>query len=201
MQTIELQRRWGLMESDVERIREAISGTFGYRQSRIVRDFRRKVIGVEPISPWEFIHNIVTNQGINSFLSVYLDAATQITSWNVVVFKTNTTPLATHTYASPGYTEVDTADVDEAIRQVWTGGSASGQSIDNSASPAVYTGDAAFTAYGSALVGGGSAPTTLADTAGGGTLYSSGLYSSSKAMDVDVQLEITYTFTGADDGV
>lgn len=201
MKTIELQRRHGLLLSDVERIREMFGGVFGCRRRKIVRDWKKRILRIEEIEDWGFVHNIVTNQGINSALNVQLHGDTQITTWYIALSKTNTTPLSTHTYASPGYTEADGTDLDEAVRQAWVEAAASGQSITNAASPAVYTGDGTFTSYGSSLVGGGTDPTVLANTAGGGTLWASALFSSSKAMALDVQLQITYAFTGADDGV
>ena len=201
MQTIELQRKWDLTLSEVEKLRRKYGGSFGTQRHKIVRDFRRRILRVEPMELVTLHKNIVTNQGLNNVLTGYLDGGTQIATWYVTLSSTNTTPLSTHTYSSPGYTEITTTNVDEAVRQAWTGGTAASQSIDNSAAPAVYIGDNAFTAYGAALVGGGSSPTVLANTAGGGILYASALFSSAKAMDVDVQLSTTYTFTSADDGV
>lgn len=201
MQTIELQRKWGMMESDVERMRRAFGGTFGVMRRKIVRDYGKRILRIEQMEDWGYSRNIVTNQGLNALLGIMLHADTQITTWYVALSKTNTTPLSTHTYASPGFTEVTTTNVDEATRQAWVEAAAASQSITNSASPAVYIGDDTFTAYGCALVGGGSAATTIGDTAGGGTMYCSALFGTSKSMALDVQLQITYTLTAADDGV
>lgn len=143
--------------------------------------------------------NIVTNQGLNYILTAALDGGTQITAWYVVLSTTNTTPLATHTYASPGFTEA-TTQVSETVRQAWTGGTVSSQSVDNSASPATYTAGTTVTMYGAALVGGGTAATTKGNTAGGGTLYAFSLFGSSKAMSSTDTIDVTYTFTQADDG-
>lgn len=201
MKTLELQRRWNMSLSDVERLRESLSGTFGVQRIKRVRDYRGKIIELYPMEEPQFIHNIVTNEGLNHALSALLDGGTQIATWYVTLSTTNTTPLATHTYAAPGYTEITTANVDEATRQAWTGGTVASQTVNNSAAPAVYIGDNSFTAFGASLVGGGSDPTTLANTAGGGTLWASGLFSTAKVVDVDVQLSTTYTFNSLDDGV
>jgi len=201
MQTIDVQRNHDLTATEVEVWRRLVGGSFGVRRNKIVRNFGKRVLRVEPMEEWSRHWNIVTNQGLNSLLNVHLHGDTQITTWYVALSKTNTTPLSTHTYAAPGFTEVATSNVDEATRQAWVEAAASGQSITNAASVATYIGDDTFTAYGCGLVGGGSAPTTIADTAGGGTLYCSALFSSSKAMAVDVALQITYALTAADDGV
>lgn len=201
MKNGDLQRKYDLSARELGERRLLLGGMFGIRRSKIVRNYGKRIIGIEILEDWEYTHNIVTNQGLDSVLNIMLHASTQITTWYVALSKTNTTPLSSHTYAAPGYTEVTTSNVDEAIRQAYVEGAASSQSITNGASPAVYIGDDAFTAYGCALVGGGTNPTVLGDTASGGTLFCSALFSSSKAMDVDVQLQITYVITAADDGV
>lgn len=146
----------------------------------------------------EHVHNLVTNEGLNHILDVILHGSTQITTWYVAPFNTNTTILATHTYASPGYTE--TSNYDEATRQAYNEAAASGQSITNSANKATITCSASETVYGCGLVGGGSAATTKADTAGGGTLLCAVQFSASRAVVDNDTLEITYTISAADDG-
>lgn len=145
--------------------------------------------------------NIVTNQGINYILDAGLSGGTQITAWKVAVFKTDTTPAAGHTYASPSYTEIADADVDENARQAFTDAGVSGQSLSNTASPAVYTFAGTITAYGASIVGGGSGAATIADTGGGGTYYAGSQYAAEKDMTDDDTLTTTYTLGGADDGV
>lgn len=143
-------------------------------------------------------HNLVTNQGLNHILDVILHGSTQITAWYVALFESNTTILATHTYAAPGFTE--STAYDEATRPAYNEAAASGQSITNSANKATFTISDSKTIYGAALVGGGSAPTTKGDAAGGGTLLCAVQFASSRAVLDDDTLEVTYTLTGADDG-
>lgn len=217
-QLYEKMARRGLDPVAIEALRRAVSGHFRveHRRSESLVGYdshelrERSKLGMMPrihrVAPLvllsrEWVPNIVTNEGLNHLLDATLSAATQITAWYVAVSKSNTTPLATHTYAAPGYTEIAGTDVDETTRQAWTDAGPSSQSITNSASPAVYTAKTNVTAYGSSLVGGGSAPTTLANTAGGGKLYSSSLYASSKALVDNDTLTITYTLGSADDGV
>jgi hypothetical protein len=147
----------------------------------------------------EETRNLVTNEGLDAALDIMFHADTQITTWYVAVFNTNTTILATHTYAAPGYTE--STNYDEANRQAYVEAAASGQSITNSANKATLTMNATETIYGAALVGGGSGATTKGDTAGGGKLWCAAQFASSKNVDSGDTLEITYTLTSADDGV
>lgn len=201
MKTIELQRKHGLTLADVETWRRALSRTFAFRRLQVVRDFRSRILRVEQLDDWVLQPNLVVNEGIDTCLDVHLSGATQITAWKVAVWKTNTTVLATHTYASPGYTECTTGNLDEATRQAWTDAGVSSHALTNAAAPAVYTGDDSHTIYGAAIVGGGSAASTLADAAGGGKMHASANFGSGKVMDVDVQLQITYILNNADDGV
>ncbi len=143
-------------------------------------------------------HNLVTNEGLDSLLDVYLHAATQITTWYVAPFETDTTILATHTYAVPGYTE--STAYSEGTRQEYEEAAASGQSITNSANKASLSINATKTMYGVGLVGGGSAPTTKGNTAGGGTLFCAVQFATARAVISGDTLEITYTLTSADDG-
>ena len=146
----------------------------------------------------EDVHNLVTNQGLDSILNVYLDAATQITTWYCVIFESNSTPDAGWTYATPTYTELQTYD--EATRPEYKEAASSSQSVTNSANKAVFTISATKTLYGAALVGGGSAATTKADTAGGGTLLCAAKFASSRSVVDNDVCNLTYTFSAADDG-
>lgn len=147
----------------------------------------------------EKVHNLVTNQGLNAILDIMLHATTQITAWYVAIFETDTTILATHTYAAPGYTE--STAYTEGTRPAYNEAAASGQSITNSANKASFAINATKTIYGAALVGGGSAASTKADTAGGGTLLCAVKFSSSRSVISGDTLQVTYTVTSADDGV
>ncbi|MCP4149798.1 MAG: hypothetical protein GY757_18785 [bacterium] len=146
----------------------------------------------------EVTKNLVTNEGLDHILDVILHAATQITTWYLAPFETNTTILATHTYAVPGYTE--STAYSEGTRQEYEEAAASSQSITNSANKASLSINATKTMYGAALVGGGSAATTKGNTAGGGTLLCAAQFSSAKAVESGDTLEITYTVSAADDG-
>jgi hypothetical protein len=143
-------------------------------------------------------HNLVTNEGLNKLLDVMLHGATQITPWYCVISETNTTPAAGMTYASPSFTE--TTAYDEATRPEYNEAAASSQSITNLANKAQFTVNATKTLYGAGLVGGGSAPSTKGNTAGGGALLCYALFASSRSVADDDIVNLTYTISAADDG-
>jgi hypothetical protein len=103
----------------------------------------------------------------------------------------NITPLATHTAAVPGVTEIDTDDVAEAVRETFNANAASGQSIDNVAGPvSQYTADQTFTMFGMELIGGGTS--AFGNTAG--TLWAQNLLAPSRPMVALDTLDMVYTF-------
>jgi len=144
-------------------------------------------------------HNIITNQGLDHILNTELHAGTAITTWYCTLVETNTTPAATMTYAVPTYTE--STAYDETTRPEYVEAASSSQSVTNSASKAVFTISATKTMYGASLVGGGTAASTKADTAGGGTLLCYALFSASRAVVDNDVINLTYTVSAADDGV
>ena len=141
--------------------------------------------------------NLCTDEGINYYLDAAFSGATAITSWYVALFEDNHTPAAGDTYAVPGYTE--STAYDEANRPGWQEAGVSSKTITNSANKASFTMNASKTIYGASLVGGGSAPQTKGDTAGGGTLFGMAQFSSgSKPVVDDDILKVTITITGSD---
>lgn len=193
METLELQRKWDCTAQEVEVMRRAFGGGFTTQMGHMVQKDGLWVN--EHTSDLEYHRNIVTNEGLNSVLDVYLNAATQITVWYLTGFTDNITPLATHTAAVPGTTELTTVNVAEAVRETYNANAASGQSIDNVAGPvAQYIADASFTFWGAQLFGGGTS--AFGNTAG--VLWSSSLLGSSKSMVALDTIDLTYTFTAAD---
>jgi len=146
------------------------------------------------IKSQEIVDNLVTNEGINYALNASMHGGTQISDWYVAPWKTNTAVSATNTYASPGNTEA--TEYGESTRQAWAEGAAASQSITN-ATAATITANASVTIYGLGIVGGGSAATTKADAAGGGTLFSTALFASSKSLSNGETLDLTYTLNGS----
>jgi hypothetical protein len=144
-------------------------------------------------------HNIITNEGLDHILNVILHGTTAIGTWYCALVETNTSPAAGLTYATPSFTE--STAYDEATRPAYVEAAASSQSITNAASKAVFTISGTKTIYGAALVGGGSAPTTKGDAAGGGTLLCYGLASPSRSVVDNDIINLTYAIGAADDGV
>lgn len=147
----------------------------------------------------EKAHNIITNEGLDAILDIMLHGSTQITTWYCTLVESDTAPAAGMTYATPTYTE--STSYDEATRPEYEEAAASSQSTTNSANKATFTISATKTMYGASLVGGGSAPTTKGNTAGGGTLFCYAKFSSSRGVVDDDIINLTYTVDAADDGV
>jgi len=204
MRTIDLQRKWDLTAAEVEAIREKHSGTFGARTGRTFTRGRGKLIW-EPTSEWETVPNIVTNQGLDTILDVMFSGGSQIAAanWVVIAFKSDTTPAAGTTYATPVFTEITGSDVSETVREAWTDGGVSSQSVDNSGAVATYTAAGALTLYGAAIAGAPSAaPTTFGDTAASNAIiYAAAKFATSKVLASSDTIDITYTLNAADDGV
>jgi hypothetical protein len=169
----------------------------GYTERAAVRGlWHVRCIGADGHEKWEENYeNLVVNTGLSYLLQAGLDNQTQITAWYVGLTSATPTIAAGDTMAShAGWTEFTAYD--EAARQAWTGGTESGQSIDNSASVAVFTCSTNSSSVGGAFL-------ASVDTKGGttGTLYAAGAFSSNKALDDGDVLNVTATFTMADDGV
>ena len=144
----------------------------------------------------EFIDNLVTNEGKDYILNAAINgSATVISAWYFAPWGAAYTPVATDTYAIPGYTEETAYTVGgSAVRGEWAEGAASGQAVTNAVATTL-TATAAITLYGVGVVGGGTAAATQGDTAGGGLLLSSAAFATSKALAVDETLDITYTLS------
>lgn len=177
---------FSLTPDGLEAWRRAMSGTFFLR------------VNGGPVSR---APNIVTNEGLNAVLSIHFAAGTQISTWYLAPSKSDTTPDAAMTYAAPTYTEISPLDVMESTRQVWLPGAVASQSVTNNATRAQYTAATGLTLYSAALVGGGSAPETIGDTAGGGTVHAYGTFAGgSRTLSSTDVIELAYTLGSADDG-
>ena len=141
----------------------------------------------------EICHNIVTLQGKNKLNDIMFHGDTQITTWYVLIFSTNTTCVNTMTYAVPVFTE--STVYDEATRPAYVEAASSSQITTNTASRAVFTMNDTATIYGCGLVGGGTDPTVKANTAGGGCLYSASLFSAAKSVVATNVLSVGISIT------
>jgi len=148
------------------------------------------------IDEWDY-KNVCVDEGLNSILNVQFHGATQITTWYVGIFNTDTTPAAGTTYAVPVWTESIAYD-NIAVRATYVEAEAASKSITNSANKAAFTMSGTEDIYGAFLCGGGSAATTRQDTAGGGTIYCAGKFGASKSVVDNDVLSVTITITVAD---
>lgn len=140
--------------------------------------------------------NIIVNAGLDYALDAALSGGTPITTWFLgLINGASPTIAAADTMAShAGWTE--NQNYDEAVRQTWTDGGVSGQSVSNSGSPAVFTINTNGQTIGGAFL--------TSDSAKGGTtgtLYAAGTFASPKSADDNDTITLTATFTNADDGV
>lgn len=140
-------------------------------------------------SKWE---NIVVNAGLDHVLDATLSAATQITTWYILLLSGTPTVAAADTMASHGgWTEV--VAYDEANRQTWTDAGVSGQSVSNTASPAQVT-----ISTDSTTIGGAGLTSNNTKSGTTGTLYAAAAFGSGNVVLNDGStMDITGTFTAA----
>lgn len=138
----------------------------------------------------ETIENLIVNEGLNYLLDVALSGGAQITTWYVGLKGTGT-PAAGDTLVShASWSELNPYS---GNRPAWVDGGVSGQSVDNSASKASFAITSSTTVYGAFLAS--------VNTGTSGTLYAAGDFATSRAVQNGDTLEVTATFTMADDGV
>lgn len=105
--------------------------------------------------PIEYGPNLIVTQFLNSMLDQLFGATAKIGSYYIAPYEGNVTPTASWTAANFTSNSTEFIAYDEATRQAWTTGSASGGSIDNTASKASFTISAApaqTTIWGAALL-------------------------------------------------
>lgn len=134
--------------------------------------------------------NLITTAGKNHILGATLAAATQITAWYVLLKGTGSVAAADIMSSHAGWAEINPYT---GNRPAWTPGAVAAGSVDNSAAKASFTITSDTTVYGAALAS--------TNTGATGTLYAAGDFTSSRAVVTNDVLQITATFTSADDGV
>lgn len=138
---------------------------------------------------WE---NDVVGEGLAALLDYTLKATSNAAlAWYIGLTDGTPTVDNADTLAShAGWVEVTAYD--EAARQAWTGGSITGtttKSVDNSASPAVFTIDTNSTTVGGAFL-------ASASTGTSGVLFAAGAFTAGdKLLDDNDTITVTATFT------
>lgn len=154
--------------------------------------FKVECFGTDGQRKWvDEIHNLVTNVGLQHILDVLFASGTQVATWYIGLTDASPTPAAADTLASHGgWTEF--TDYSEAARQEFVD-VRSNQTVTNSASKA------AFSINGGGTVGG--LFVASASTGTTGTLLSAAAMSEGNRSVVSGDtINVTYTFTAADDG-
>lgn len=141
----------------------------------------------------EKTHNLVTNEGLNDMLDVWVAGGSQVQNRYVALFESNSTPASTWTSANfSGTNCTEWIAYDEAARPLWVKGSVATQSIDNSASKAVFTANATKTLYGAALLS-ASAKGGSGDSAG--KLYAATRYATARSVVATDVVNVQYTLS------
>jgi len=156
--------------------------------------YKIQCVGADGQVKWEEeMHNLVVNVGLQSMVSVYLDAGTQITTWYIGLITgpgSGTTIAAADTLAShSGWTEFTSYTGNRKAAVFGTATTADPSVIDNSASQASFTMNGSGTVAGAFLCS--------VDTGTSGTLFSASDFQSPGDRTVvssDV-LNVTYTFS------
>lgn len=160
--------------------------------------FKVDCYGADGILKWsETCHNIVTDEGLDDILEQYFKGSSYTALWHAVPIDVITAPAAANTYVNTmSDANLEFIGYSEGNRQVWTPGTVTSQSVDNSASKAVYSITATATIYGAAMVD----LVTKGNNAASNIMYCRADFASSRAVVNTDTLEITYTVTSADDG-
>lgn len=137
----------------------------------------------------EVAHNVMPTEGANHIISSALTGGSQVSTWYLGLYEGNYTPTVADTAALlPGLAVECTAYTD-ATRKVWAPGAVAGGSVNNSATKAEFTFNAAKTVYGGFMT---SAPAKGATT---GALVSVVRFPSPKVLDIDSILRVTAGIT------
>lgn len=186
------QRMQKLLDNSVER-----SGDLFIPITAVLRAFPKlpteikSILHSDPIWVGGF-NNLVTTVGLNDSLTQHFKASSYTAAWYVFLTASSPTFANGDTASSHGgWTELTAYS--ESVRQTLTLGTASGGSIDNSASKAAFTINANSTTIGGAGL-------ITVSTKGGttGTLYGGGALSvGNKTLDNGDVLNVTLTLTAS----
>jgi hypothetical protein len=190
-----LLKKSGLGTLGFHNIYDFTCGQYVDPHGLVIRDHRDYDGPMNFVPIWrEKIHNLVVNESLDDVLDVYFKSGTQSANWYIAIFGSDSTPAGTWTYAVPVCTEF--TNYDESTREAWTTGTVSGQSLDNSASPAEFTCTSGTnTIYGAML----NNVSTKGDVAAGaGVLYSAARFGASRPFNAAEVLKIVITINSED---
>jgi hypothetical protein len=157
--------------------------------------YKVQCVGADGQVKWEEeMQNLVVNQGLQSMVSVYLDGATQITTWYLGLITgpgSGTTIAAGDTLAShAGWTEFTNYSGNRKTATFGTATTADPSVLNNSASPASFV----ISGAGGTVAG---AFLTSVDSGTSGTLFSASDFQSpgDRVVVSGDTLNVSYTFS------
>jgi hypothetical protein len=172
-----------------------VCGTKPQAKARAGGVYKVQCVGADGLVKWEEeMHNLVVNQGLQSMVSVYLDGATQITTWYIGLITgpgSGTTIAAGDTLAShAGWTEFTNYSGNRKTATFGTATTADPSVIDNTASPASFS----ISGAGGTVAG---AFLASVDTGTSGTLFSASDFQSpgDRVVVSGDTLNVQYTFS------
>lgn len=148
----------------------------------------------EIIMPWEFEHNVLTDEGINHLINVNWHDTAKTAIWYVAIH-TAGSPATGTTAATYHSTHTETTAYDESTRVEYNNAASSSKSTTNSANKATFTMNASVTVTGGGLL------SVSAKRSTSGVLSAVANFASSRPLLDDDQLLVSYTISAADDGV
>lgn len=135
----------------------------------------------------ETIDNMTTLAGLDNIIGVQLAGTTQVTTWYAgLIDNAGYTGIAAADTSGTHSGWVESSAYTESVRQTWTPGAVSGQSVTNPTAMS-FSINATVTIKGGFLISN--------NTKGGttGTLFATGLFGSAQALVSGQSLKVTYT--------
>ena len=168
-----------------------IRNTGGDAEIRFVNKYTVECKGADGTIKWtEDFENLVTNEGLNSNLSVYFAGGTPITTWYMGLKNTGA-PSAADTMASHA-SWVENQNYSQATRPTIQLGAVSGQAVGNSGNAASFGINTNSQTIAGIFV---ASNNTKGGTAG--VLYAVGDFASARSVDDGDTLNVTVTFNAA----
>lgn len=137
----------------------------------------------------EVVHNLMPEEGRNHMLDVTLGGGTQITTWYLLPFSGDYTPVSGDTAATFPASATEATQYTDATRKALVFGAAAGGVKDNSANRAELEFNDTVTVYGAAIV------SAAAKGAASGVLISAARFATAKPMENGAILRITAGIT------
>lgn len=182
----------------IERLRLALKMLMGSRSGvKVGGVFTVECYGPDGKLKWrDTAKNLVTTEGLNHILDVLFAGDTQVNPWYVGLLAASPTPAAGWTKTQVG--AADFVAYDEATLQTFVD-ARTNQTVDNSASKAAFTISTNGSSIGGAYLA--SASTKAVEGGAAEILCAAAFTGGNKAADDNDTLQVTYTFSAADDGV